>query len=247
MRPSPRNLRNQKMLGIPFILVLHGEPHTQKAPVYDNMGCCNSHSTTAGRPYRLLKSSNVSGAVPLSVNGYHQRLLLSLAARSSFTPSATRFCDTAPVFYPTNFRNAYGGTIEDLLRDSDVSVDRDPIGWHLYDHRVSQQCAGYAGEKHCDREVTSSRHIGTVFVIVPSEDAVGGRLKINGLCLGVSDTTPYVVFIPRCVKYEVTALTQGSRVVAFASVSGRLLMPKDALHRKSQLWRDYIWRNTYIH
>jgi hypothetical protein len=72
---------------------------------------------------------------------------------------------------------------------------------------------------HLDRPRGPS-HVGTVLLVVASEDIAGGELLHEDGTPACSTTEPHLVFIPLGVKHQVTVVTSGSRVVGKAAVHG---------------------------
>ena len=175
---------------------------------------------------------------------YHQSLLMSLADESSFEPctvkllpggdvldAARRITETAPLLKPTqNLEDMYLLEIRHVLSDQ-VGLEH----WILFDHEVLRYSEGSffgehfdgvwlfggpEGRKH-ETEYMGARHshVGTLLIVAPSKDAVGGQLVVNGTRLGENDTTPFIAFIPLYVAHEVNVLQKGLRIVAKAAVN----------------------------
>jgi hypothetical protein len=79
---------------------------------------------------------------------------------------------------------------------------------------------------HVDR-CRGRNHVGTLLVIVPSEDLRGGALRTGprGVEGGPDPRQPTAVFLPLGVEHSVSKVTRGWRLVAKAAVFGARTLP----------------------
>lgn len=101
---------------------------------------------------------------------------------------------------------------------------------------------------HKDRQVAAD-HLGTLLLVMPSEDMEGGSLRVrakefvfgddgddadehadDAIVQNLPSDKPIAVFIPLDVEHSVSAVTKGERLVAKAAVCGTWLDPKNAKH-----------------
>jgi hypothetical protein len=177
---------------------------------------------------------------------YHQSLLMSLVDESSFQPctvkllpggdvldTTRRITETAPLLEATQLQDMYIVEIRHLLCDL-AGLEH----WILFDHEVLRYSVGSFFGTHFDSGRLGApeymylgvrgSHVGTLLIVAPSTDAVGGELVVNGSRLGDTEATPFLAFIPLYVAHEVTVLRKGLRIVAKASVCG--VWSKDVSH-----------------
>lgn len=161
---------------------------------------------------------------------FDQNLLLSFVAEASFKPckvtlmpggrlvdSSLREAETAPILRPDALCALFREDIDKVLRTAGLSGQ-----WSLFQHELLRYVKGSFFAVHYDGHRPGDHHVGTLLIVAPSTDAVGGKLVVNGSIVGKDDRTPYIAFIPLGAPHEVTVLCHGTRVVAKSSVSGFL-------------------------